>query len=593
MRVSIGLQAKLLAMVGAVTVILIVGGFIVHTNLTRLFKQQQRQATAMIALSSLKDLQATLVDANLNAMDIIVDRQEIGDGSFRVGSERLDKLNELRTFLTSKKAPLEQTAQIFRMEQDLAFVWAGLTRMELGTAKLIADFEQGKNDFSALDNEIDQTNDDANRVLAKMRMTVEKDFEEARVTLNSVAQNVQYLYYFVSILSVLALFVLGVPTVVVISRSMRRIQHQLASATQEIRNSSESLAAASQKMAGSATQSAAAIQESVSSMAEMTAMLGQTSQHTAGTATVAQEVMGQAQDGTHIMEQMSSSIRRIAEANSRLQQIVKIIEDINQKTNIINEIVFKTQLLAVNASIEAARAGIHGKGFAVVANEVGNLANLSGKAAAEIRSLLQASSGQVSEIIAHTSETVREGEHVSQQAVSAFTGIAKGVSEISGKLSQINDASKEQELGIRQTSTALTQMNEATAANSAVARENAALGLSLRTQVDRLLNVGRAMAYVVNGAAKEAGEHTSEKRRMSRFDQILASDQVEQDKVISLQTYREGLAAEASGFDETKRDLAVNILTKAMGRRDQLPHDLEPRAADVDRNSSESGKIAS
>ncbi|MHA0111674.1 methyl-accepting chemotaxis protein, partial [Klebsiella pneumoniae] len=77
------------------------------------------------------------------------------------------------------------------------------------------------------------------------------------------------------------------------------------------------------------------------------------------------------------------------DANSQLQSISNIIGEISAKTNIINDIVFKTQLLSFNASIEAARAGQHGRGFAVVAEEVGNLAQMSGNAAKEIRALLE------------------------------------------------------------------------------------------------------------------------------------------------------------------------------------------------------------
>ncbi|EQC49763.1 methyl-accepting chemotaxis protein [Bacteriovorax sp. DB6_IX] len=78
-----------------------------------------------------------------------------------------------------------------------------------------------------------------------------------------------------------------------------------------------------------------------------------------------------------------------SEGNKKINEIVSVINEISEKTKVINDIVFQTKLLSFNASVEAARAGEHGKGFAVVAEEVGNLAQMSGKAAEEMVKFLE------------------------------------------------------------------------------------------------------------------------------------------------------------------------------------------------------------
>ena len=102
---------------------------------------------------------------------------------------------------------------------------------------------------------------------------------------------------------------------------------------------------------------------------------------------------------TQAMDDMVTSMNSIKEVNGRLTNMAHIINEISKKTVVINDIVFKTQLLSFNASIEAARAGVHGKGFAVVAEEVGKLAQLSGEASNEIDSLLIKSNKDVSSIL--------------------------------------------------------------------------------------------------------------------------------------------------------------------------------------------------
>lgn len=105
-----------------------------------------------------------------------------------------------------------------------------------------------------------------------------------------------------------------------------------------------------------------------------------------------------ASDQVHIVaNQITSTSQQLSKsaagqaANTKLGRLVGLIASIKNKTKVIDDLVFESRLLSFNASIEAARAGVHGKGFSVVAEEVGKLASMSGKAADEIRTLLDSS----------------------------------------------------------------------------------------------------------------------------------------------------------------------------------------------------------
>ncbi len=121
-----------------------------------------------------------------------------------------------------------------------------------------------------------------------------------------------------------------------------------------------------------------------------------------------------------MIHRLGTAMDEISQANTKLQSIVSLIEEIRNKTKVINDIVFETRLLSFNASIEAARAGVHGKGFAVVAEEVGKLASMSGKAADEIRALLETSTQEVDRAVKQTSDRVSLGKTASSECQAAF-----------------------------------------------------------------------------------------------------------------------------------------------------------------------------
>lgn len=263
--------------------------------------------------------------------------------------------------------------------------------------------------------------------------------------------------------------------------------------------SSAHLAAASQTVSSGSTEQAAAIQETGASMSEMASMVSRSSTQAVSSQELARKVREQTDEGCRVMERMVHSMDSIEDANRHLQNISSIIEDISGKTNIINDIVGKTQLLSFNASIEAARAGQHGRGFAVVAEEVGNLAQTSGNAAKEIRSLIADSRQQVEHILQTTLERVSEGKTVTGQAQDIFAKIAKDISTISAQIESISEAAREQQFGIEQIAKAMTQMDQSTQSNNSAAHTAARLSDQLMGQSKKLSSIARTVSRLVTG----------------------------------------------------------------------------------------------
>ncbi len=284
-----------------------------------------------------------------------------------------------------------------------------------------------------------------------------------------------------------------------LNRRLERIIANLERATASSGKANEILNSAAGEVASATTEQAAAVQESVASMAEMSSMIAQTSDNAKRSLDIVQNVTQKTDEGGQIMERMVSSMELIQQSNQNLHEMVNIIRAISEKAGVINDIVFKTQLLSFNASIEAARAGQHGRGFAVVAEEVGNLADVSGGAAKEIQSLLESSERQVSTIIEETKRRVSDGQDVSKHAKSMFEQIAKEVYGISSQVQGITDATKEQELGVQQTNTAMSQMDEATRRTSVLSQEASSSAEDLKDQIVDLREIVRQLGLMVYG----------------------------------------------------------------------------------------------
>ncbi|BBH52598.1 HAMP domain-containing methyl-accepting chemotaxis protein [Fluviispira sanaruensis] len=256
----------------------------------------------------------------------------------------------------------------------------------------------------------------------------------------------------------------------------------------------------SNSLSSSITEQAASIHETSAAINEITSMVNRTTENATQSTIVAKAASEKAEEGQATMKRLVKAMDTIQESNVQLQNITGIIGQIHTKTAVINDIVAKTELLSLNASIESARAGEYGKGFAVVAEEVGTLAKMSGQSASEIQDLINKSLEQVNQILEVTKGRVAEGKKVTTEAKESFLQISDDIANMTNVIHQISDATREQEIGVRQIATAMTQIDKATQNSQAASTGAAESSTKLVEQSDSLDITAKDIELLVKGA---------------------------------------------------------------------------------------------
>ncbi len=335
-----------------------------------------------------------------------------------------------------------------------------------------------------------------------------------------------------SIVFCISIFIIAAGIGNQISRPILAISNKLFNNAEDVSNASKKIAGSSSRLASATTEQAAGLQETVSSVDEISAMIDRNTEASNESKKASEESRQVAVDGKQTITEMIEAINDINESNSqitgemsdsnkRIGDIVKLIKEIGEKTNVINDIVFQTKLLSFNASVEAARAGEHGKGFAVVAEEVGNLANMSGKAAEEISEMLEGSVKTVEDIISSTSQkvdglitkgrsTVERGATLANKCGDALDRIVENVSRVNAQVTEIANASVEQSQGVQEINVAMKQLDEVTHMNNQISNEANEQADILEGQSQLLFEEVIKLMSVVNGKSKENLDSTSD-----------------------------------------------------------------------------------
>ncbi|MCV4340867.1 methyl-accepting chemotaxis protein [Pseudomonas capsici] len=232
-------------------------------------------------------------------------------------------------------------------------------------------------------------------------------------------------------------------------KAFDRMQNRLRETIQQINQAANQLVVAVQQISGASTQLSGAIQEQSTSASMMAATIEELTvsiHHVSENADEAHQIAShsgqQSREGAHIIENTLSSMSGIAKtvqhSSAQVADLGQHSEHISSIIGVIQGIADQTNLLALNAAIEAARAGEQGRGFAVVADEVRLLAQNTGKSTKEIAGMIEKIQAGVRETV----ETMRNGVEEVNQGVTMAGTAGQAIIEIrdsSGKVLHVVD----------------------------------------------------------------------------------------------------------------------------------------------------------
>jgi hypothetical protein len=321
------------------------------------------------------------------------------------------------------------------------------------------------------------------------------------------ARSSQYMLVLVSVISGALLGVFGFLFANQLAKQLLIITEEVASASTQVAAASDQLSRTSESLSSASQEQASSIEEASASLTEIMGMVEANIRSAESSNGVANQVHGVSEETKNYMESLADAMKTILESNARIEKLVKVIEEIGEKTEVIDDIVFKTQLLSFNASVEAERAGEHGRGFAVVAQEVGNLAQMSGKAATEISSIVKTSIKEAEAVAMENKSRVEKGGELAFETKNKMVEVSRRISEILNGTNQIVIASKEQGQGIHQINESVDNLNKATQETASTAEESSSASAELASQSGTLMDLVGQMRHIVLGTSENSGGH--------------------------------------------------------------------------------------
>ena len=236
----------------------------------------------------------------------------------------------------------------------------------------------------------------------------------------------------------------------------------------EVCDGADTLAQSAQSMADGAQQQSDHIRSLVDNIGNVSNSVHDSTSKADEVEKLSRDAVQQIQEGEDKMDNLVKAMDLIREESNEIANIIEVIGGIAEQTN----------LLALNASIEAARAGEHGKGFAVVAGEIGTLAGSSAEAAQNITDLIHKSIAAVNNGVSLTGETVH-----------MMDGITKIWEEISSHITEITQATKEQDTYLQDMLTSAGEIAAVVDKNTASAQESSALSQELLSEMENAMEL--------------------------------------------------------------------------------------------------------
>ncbi len=249
------------------------------------------------------------------------------------------------------------------------------------------------------------------------------------------------------------------------SSRLQTMVKEIKLTTEIVKEGTEGIRARNHEIDTRTEQQAASLNQTSAAMEQFTGTVQQTAANASEADILAKSAREEAENGGDVVSSAVVAMQAINESSNKISAIISVID----------EIAFQTNLLALNAAVEAARAGEQGRGFAVVADEVRSLAGRSASAAKEIKALITDSNAKVSEgttLVNNSGETLER--------------IVNSVKKVNDIISEIAMASNEQASGIEEVKRSVLDMDTMTRDSSALVKEASSASDSLSAQANKL-----------------------------------------------------------------------------------------------------------
>jgi methyl-accepting chemotaxis protein len=197
-------------------------------------------------------------------------------------------------------------------------------------------------------------------------------------------------------------------------------------------------------------EAAAALEETAAALEQITSNISNNTENAIKMSTYAKQLSGSASEGQNLAKDTTKA----------MDDINVEVTSISDAISVIDQIAFQTNILSLNAAVEAATAGEAGKGFAVVAQEVRNLASRSAEAAGEIKTLVE-----------NATTKANNGKKIADNMIAGYNSLNENISKTIELISDVESASKEQQIGIEQINDAVNSLDQQTQQNAHIASQ--------------------------------------------------------------------------------------------------------------------------
>jgi methyl-accepting chemotaxis protein len=395
-------------------------------------------------------------------------------GIFTSDTNLLDRAISDADGILREVTALQGEANLRDSAEALAAIEASVGACRKSIAAMMGHIQAMRDNTAAMTEESEKTVESVTRLTTSLTSQTDS-FAELTMRTANRSWNLIVTVAAISILLSVALSLIIERSTV---RGVEGIISELNEGSAQMERTSTELSDSAHRAADGMAENAASLEETSAAIEELSSMTRRNSDNAREAQHLMVTATGAVENSVSSLAKVMAAMDKIAKSGSAIGKIIMTID----------EIAFQTNLLALNAAVEAARAGEAGAGFAVVAGEVRNLAIRSADAAKNTASL-----------IAQTVADISTGADLLKITSEGFNSLTDEVDRVSHLIAEVSEASREQDQGIGQISTAVMQMDKVTQSNAAVAQNTADAAATLTEEVTRIEETVSSLTLMVGG----------------------------------------------------------------------------------------------